>query len=122
MREIAPGATVRCVGGMYAGTTGRVESIGSSASGPFASVDVGEARPIAVFLSGLEIVDAPPPGDSLSDNDLRQERDAAIAERDRLRRELETWRDNALNHAATGDLYPCGSVAARLDAILRGES
>lgn len=54
--DIQPGAYVRCVGGMYAGATGRVVSVGQSASGPFASVDVGETHPIAVFVTGLELV------------------------------------------------------------------
>lgn len=53
-----------------------------------------------------------------------EERDAAIAERDRLRRELEALRETlALNVPH----YPAGavsgaSVIASLDAILRGES
>ena len=42
----------------------------------------------------------------------------AIAERDRLRRELEEWRDNAQSHALTGDLYAALSVADRIDDIL----
>jgi len=138
MREIAPGATVRCVGGMYAGTTGRVESIRSSASGPYASVDVGETHPIAVFVTGLELVGTESPGDSLSDDDLRQcerdrtawrlacldaeqERDAAADERGRLRRELEALRDS-LAHGPAPHRAPKGWVVDRLDAILRGES
>ncbi len=53
---IQPGAYVRARGGMYAGATGRVLRIGQSASGPFASVDVGETHPIAVFVAGLDLV------------------------------------------------------------------
>jgi len=62
---IQPGAYVRAKGGMYAGATGRVVSIGQSASGPFASVDVGEAHPIAVFVTGLELVGTETPRDRM---------------------------------------------------------
>jgi len=60
MSDIQPGAYVRARGGMYAGATGRVVSVGQSASGPFASVDVGEPHPIAVFVTGLELVGEAP--------------------------------------------------------------
>jgi len=66
----------------------------------------------------LELADAYAPGD---EPPLRMKvaLDAALAEQTRLRRELEAWRDNARNHA-TDDLYRCGSVADRIDEILRG--
>lgn len=138
MTGIAPGAYVRAVSGMYRGAEGCVVRIDVSASGSYAVVDVGEAQPIAVYVSALELVGSEPttargaararrPLDGADAQALEgalamteQERDAAIAERDRLRRELEAWRDNAMNHALTGDLYAALSVADRLDAILRG--
>ena len=73
---------------------------------------------------------------------LSEERDAAIAERDRLRRELEALRDevwsahedadhHAIRHAiahdhiyarAAGAAAVLSGVLTKLDAILRGES
>lgn len=72
---------------------------------------------------------------------LRQERDAAIAERDRLRRELEDLRRELRGRIeahqpastdpdilywfrgeARGRMHEAQYVSGRLDAILRGES
>jgi hypothetical protein len=52
------------------------------------------------------------------------ERDAAIAERDRLRRELEALRHRCRREARVSGAHEdiLGGVADRLDAILRGES
>lgn len=115
MTGIAPGAYVRAVSGMYLGATGRVVRIDVSASGPYAVVDVGEAHPMAVYVSALELVGAVPT--------VEQERDAAIAERDRLRAGLEAALDEVrLMASVWDDDDELHVVAVRLDAILRGES
>lgn len=123
MTVIAPGAYVRAIGGMYAGATGRVVSVHERPmpvghSWVYAVVDVGEAQPITVYVSALELVGAVPT--------VEQERDAAIAERDRLRRKLEALRDRVMSDA-TLHAYPrCAAtiqdIGRDIDAILRGES
>jgi hypothetical protein len=94
--DIQPGAYVRAIGGMYAGATGRVVSIGQSASGPFASVDVGEAHPIPVFVSGLELVGTETPRDRMREG-VEVLRDAVanrIAELEGDRNDRGAWLDN----------------------------
>lgn len=146
MTGIAPGAYVRAVSGMYRGAEGCVVRIDVSASGSYAVVDVGEAQPIAVYVSALELVGSEPttargaararrPLDGADAQALEgaltmteQERDDAIAERDRLRRELEALRAHVDERARQHEQmfrYDAESalhdVSARLDAILRGE-
>ena len=84
--DIQPGAYVRAIGGMYAGATGRVVSIGQSASGPYASVDVGDGPCIGVYLSALELV-GEAPGASMSEvvAEANFALDMVTAERDRMR-------------------------------------
>lgn len=75
-------------------------------------------RELSALRDALELADAYASGDEPSLR-MKAALDAALAEQARLRRALEAWRDKARNHA-TDDLYRCGSVADRIDEILRG--
>ena len=79
------------------------------------TVDMGDIDGFVVYDENDDEVE-----DSTELTRVRDERDAAIADRDRLRRELKAWRDNARNHALTGDLFTSAQVADEIDAILAG--
>lgn len=151
MTGIAPGAYVRVTRGMYAGDTGRTLAIHQSAEGPYATLDVGNTHNIGVLLTALELVGAVPTAEQERDAAIARCRAAsqtiiaeigavgpenveesarravvalraALAERDRLRRELEALRHSCRREARVSGarediLVP---LADRLDAILRG--
>lgn len=83
--DIRPCMHVRAALGMYQGSRGRVVSVTlSPRSGPIAMVDVGGTT-VAMYSSSLEPIAETPT--------VEQERDAAIAERDRLRFDVQRLRD-----------------------------
>lgn len=105
MSGIRHGSYVCVRSGMYRGTMGFVRSIGVSASGPYALIDVGDGPCIGVYVSALDVAGT---------------ETTAEQERDRLRREVESLRDHV--DASWEDECPIDWITARLDAILRGGS
>jgi len=110
--RIQPGAYARVTSGMYAGAEGRVVSLHVSASGPYATLDVGEAQPIAAYVSALELVGVT--------STVEQERDDEIAHlRDELIDALEALNTIRMALDLSRDL-DAADVCTKVQQIMSG--